>query len=103
MCLLHVPNPCESVNSLSREARGLQAAGGNKLQVADSFFPSLLTKSTEKTTFFFFFLFSNPGLIMTQQTSIQVNCFMVGDDPPCAILSKNCTLWKRGLVKFPQP
>ena len=101
MCLLRVPNPCESVNSLSREARGLQAAGGNKLQVAVDTLS--VDKINREDNLFFFFLFSNPGLIMTQQTSIQVNCFMVGDDPPCAILSKNCTLWKRGLVKFPQP
>ena len=35
------------------------------------------------------FLFSNLGLIMVQQTSIHVNCFMFGDDQPCAILSQN--------------
>ena len=51
---------------------------------------------------FFFFLFSNLGLIMAQQTSIHVNCFMAGDDTPCAILSQKCILWERGLVKLPQ-
>ena len=41
-----------------------------------------------------FFLFSNLGLIMAQQTSILVNCFMarvwVGDDTPrsCHLISK---------------
>ena len=92
-----------------RKARGPQVAEGNKLQVADVFFlfvffffPSLLPKLVLPKTNFFF-LFSNLGLIMAQQTSIHVNCFMVGDDTPCAIPSKNCILWKKGLVKFPQP
>ena len=62
----------ESVKSesLCREARGSQEAGGNKLQVAD---------------FFFFPFFSNLGLIMAQQISICVNCFMARDDTPHAI------------------
>ena len=46
---------------------------------------------------------SNLGLIMAQQISIHVNCFMAGDDTPCAILSQKYLLWERGLVKFPQP
>ena len=50
-----------------------------------------------------FFLFSNLGLIMTQQTSIPVNCFMAGDDTPPDILSQKCIVWERGLVKLPQP
>ena len=50
-----------------------------------------------------FFLFLNLGLIMAQQTSIPVNCFMAGDDTPLAILSQKCTLWERGLVKLPPP
>ena len=50
-----------------------------------------------------FFLFSNLGLVMTQQPSIHVNCFMVDDDTPHAILSQKYILWKRGLVKLPQP
>jgi len=43
-----------------------------------------------------FFLFSNLGLTMTQQTSIRINCFMAGDDTPRAILSQKCILWARG-------
>ena len=31
-----------------------------------------------KTNFFFFFLFSNLGLIIAQQNSIHINCFMAG-------------------------
>ena len=54
-----------------------------------------------------FFLFSNLGLIMAQQTRILVNCFMtrvgVGDDTPHAIWSQKCILWGRGLVKILQP
>lgn len=49
--------------------------------------------------FVFVFLFWNLGLIMAQQTSIHVNCFMARD----AILSPKCMLWERGLVKLPQP
>ena len=62
-------------------------AGGNRLQVAD-FFPSLLmTPGSAKTNFFL--LFSYLGLIMAQQTNIHVNCFMMGDVTPCAVLSQN--------------
>ena len=50
-----------------------------------------------------FFLFPNLGLIMGQQTSIHVNCFMARDDIPFAILSQKCILWERSLVKLPQP
>ena len=85
-----------------REARGPHAAGGNKLHVADIFFPSLLMKLV-LLKINLFFLFSNLGLIMAQQTSIRVNCFMIGDDVSFAILSQKCTLWDRGLVKLPQP
>ena len=46
----------------------------------------------------FFSLFSNLGLIMAQQTSIHVNCFMAGDDTLCAILSQKCVLWEKGQV-----
>ena len=50
--------------------------GGNKPQVADFFFfPSLLPKLVLPKTNFFF-LFSKLELIMAQQTSIHVNCFM---------------------------
>ena len=50
----------ESINSLDREARGPQVAGGNKLQVADVLFPFLLMKSVlPKTNLFFFFFFSH--------------------------------------------
>ena len=42
-------------------------------------------------------------LIMSQQTSIPVNCFMAGDDTSHAILSQKCTLWERSMVKLPQP
>ena len=68
-----------------RKARGPQVTGGNKLQVADAIFfsPSLLMKLVlpMTTSFFFFsFLFSNVGLIMDQQTSICVSCFMARDD-----------------------
>ena len=51
----------------------------------------------------FFFLFSNLGLIIVQQTSILINCFMAGDDTPRAIPPQKCILWERGLVKLPQP
>ena len=51
-----------------------------------------------KTTFF---LFSNLGLVITQQTSIHINCFMAGDNKPHAILSQKCILW--GPVKLRQP
>ena len=50
-----------------------------------------------------FFLFSNLGLIIAQQASIHISCFMAGDDTPHAILSQKCLLWERGLVKLPQP
>ena len=50
-----------------------------------------------------FFLFSNLGVIMAQQTSIHVNCFTARDDTLCAALSQKCILWERGLVKLPQP
>jgi len=50
-----------------------------------------------------FFLFSNLGPIMAQETSIHVHCFMARDDRPCAILSQKCILWERGLVQLPQP
>ena len=50
-----------------------------------------------------FFLFSNLGLIMAQETSIHVHCLMARDDTSCAILSQKCILWERGLVKLPQP
>ena len=46
---------------------------------------------------------SNLGLIMAQQISIHVNCFLAGDDTPCAFLSQKCLLWERGLVTLPQP
>ena len=52
-----------------------------------------------KTNIFFL----NLGLIMAQQTSIHVHCFMKRDDTPPAILSQTCMLWERGLVKPPQP
>ena len=76
-----------------RKARGPQAAGGNKLQVAGFFFffPSLLTKSVLPKSKFFF-PFSKLGLIMAQQTSIHVNCFTARDDKVCAILSQKCIL-----------
>ena len=50
-----------------------------------------------------FFLFSNFGLIIAQQTSIHINCCMAGRLPRCAIISQKCILWERGLVKLPQP
>ena len=48
------------------------------------FFKLVLPKTS-----LFFFLFSNLGLIMAQENSIHVNCFMTGDDRLCAILSQN--------------
>ena len=39
------------------------------------FFKMVLPKTNY---FFFFFLFSTLGLIMAQETSIHVNCFMAG-------------------------
>ena len=85
-----------------RKARGPQAAGGNKLQVADVFSPFVLMKLVlPKTTIFF--LFSNLGLIIGQQTSTHINCFMARDDTPRAIPSQKCILWERGLVRRPQP
>ena len=51
-----------------------------------------------KTNIFFL----NLGLIMAQQTSIHVNCFMGRQDTPYAILSQKCILWEKGLVKIPQ-
>ena len=50
-----------------------------------------------------FFLFSNFGLIIAQQTSIHINCCMAGRWPRRAIISQKCILWERGLVKLPQP
>ena len=86
-----------------RKARGPQAAGGNK-STSSRFSPSPLMKPVlPKTNLFFFFLFSNLGLIMAQQTSIRVNYLMAGADTPHAILSQKCILWERGLVKPPQP
>ena len=41
-----------------RKARGVQVAGGNKLQVADVLFPFLLMKSVLPKTNLFFFFFS---------------------------------------------
>ena len=48
-----------------------------------------------------FFLFSNLGLIITQQTHIHANCYMTQDDTPCAILTQKCILWKTGPGKTP--
>ena len=70
------------------------------------FFSSLLTKPVLPKTNFpppLLFLVSNFGLIIAQQTSIHVNCFMGRQDTPCAILFQKCILWERGLVKLPQP
>ena len=97
-----------------RVTRGPQGAGGSKLQAEDffcflkTFFPSLLMKPVlpKINSFFFsffFFLFSNLGLIMAQQTNIYVNCFMAWNNTPCDILSQKCILWEGGLVKLPQP
>ena len=47
---------------------------------------SLLMKPVLPKTNPMFILFSNLGLIMAQQTSNRVNCFMTGDDTPCPIL-----------------
>ena len=80
-----------------------------ELQVANVFCfllfsPSLLIKQVlPKTNFFFFFLFSNLGLIMAQQGSIHGNCFTARNDTPCAILSQKCILWEGRLVKLPSP
>ena len=41
-----------------RKARGVQVAGGNKLQGADALFPSLLMNSVLPKTNLFFFSFS---------------------------------------------
>ena len=50
---IHLKKTGESTNSLSREARGLpQAGGGNKLQVADFFFFSLLILFCHGDTWF---------------------------------------------------
>ena len=57
-----------------RKARGSQVAGGNKLIF---FFPSLLMKPVLPKANVFF-LFSNFGLGMAQQTSIHVNYFLEG-------------------------
>ena len=128
-----------------RKAKGPQAVGGNKLQVAWFFFFFLYTKF-KKASFdnnwfclnfsqtlilpmhfssavlmklcicfgiclsskwlylrlIFFFLFLSLGLIMAQQISILVNCYMAGDDTPHAILSQKCILWEK-LVKLLQP
>ena len=46
-----------------------------------------------------FFLFSNLGLIIAQQTSIHINYFMIVYDTPHANLSQKRILWERGLVK----
>ena len=61
------------------------------------------SKMVPPKTNIFFFLFSNLGLIMAQQTSIHVDCFMKRDDTPPAILSQKCMLWERGLVRLPPP
>ena len=50
-----------------------------------------------------FFLFSNLGLIMAQQTSILVNCFMAGDYTPCAILISKMQIVGEGPGKTPWP
>ena len=50
-----------------------------------------------------FFLFSNLGLIMTQQTSIPVNCFMAGGWHTSWHPILKCIVWERDLVKLPQP
>ena len=58
-----------------RKARGVQVAGGNKLQVADVLFPFLLMKSVlPKTNLFFFFSFLKPwaGNGSTNQYSRQL-------------------------------
>ena len=47
------------------------------------FFKLILPKTS------LFFLFSNLGLIMAQESSNHVNCFMTGDVRPHAILSQN--------------
>ena len=47
-----------------------------------------------------FFLFSNLGLNKPEFLSIVL---WLGDDTPHAILSQKCFLWKRDLVKLPQP
>ena len=88
-----------------RKARGPQEVGGSKLQVEDFFFLLCWWNQfcRRLTVFYFFFLFSNLGLIMAQQTNIHVNCFMAWGDTPCTILSQKCILWERGLVKLPQP
>ena len=62
-----------------RKARGVQVAGRNKLQVVDVLFPSLLMKSVLPKSNFFFFFFSNLGVIMAQQTSIHVNGLWLWD------------------------
>ena len=52
---LAAPTLCthlKRVNSLGRKARGPQAAGGNKLQVADVFFFSLLILCCHGNTWF---------------------------------------------------
>ena len=101
MCLIGFRHDPERVTGW--KARRLQVVGGNRLQVADVFFfPPLLMKLVLPKTNLFFFLFSNLGLIMAQQTSIHVNCFMARDDRPCTILSPKCILWERSLVKLPQ-
>ena len=104
---------------------------GNRLQVSDTFFKISSLSSRRKQTLhgnvflkllmklcicfgiclsskwlhlrLTFFLFSNFGLIIAQQTSIQISCFMAGDGTPRAILSQKCILWERHLVKLPQP
>ena len=77
-----------------------------ELQVADVFCfllfsPSLLIKQVLPKTNFFFFLFSNLGLIMAQQSSIHVNCFMARNDTPCAILSQKCIFVRGGPGETP--
>ena len=48
-----------------------------------------------------FFLFFNLGLIMAQQTSILVNCFMARDDTSCAILSQKMHIVGEGPGETP--
>ena len=49
------------------------------------------------------FLFSNLGLIMAQEISIPVYCFMGGggNGTPSAVLSQKCILWGEGPGKTP--
>ena len=63
MCLLRVPHPCESVN---REARGPQAAGGNKLQVADILPPFSVEDTWFCLNWTFFKLWDNQCVFLTE-------------------------------------